>query len=162
APVGGASGTFTGSGTSVTVVTDVGGYASPPLFIANAMGGSYQVTASVSGVTDPAVFHLNNLPHEPPPPPPFQDVTAQFRVILGKSLYSRATRRSRRNVSLRFTGGAALHGPFWLVLVDVSRQARLQRQTGVTQTFSPQGSPYLALGPSAFNPRAFLTVTLVF
>jgi hypothetical protein len=169
APVGGAGGAFAGGATSVMVVTGVGGYASPPDFIANALPGSYQVTASVSGVTDPTVFHLTNLQAKTTQQhqqmtPQLQDVTAQFRVILGRSLFNRATRRTQRKVFFDFSGSAAIQGPFWLVLADLSRKVRLRHSTGITQVFAPLGSPYLALSIPAVlpGPGPALTVMLEF
>jgi hypothetical protein len=71
APVAGVSVTFTvpGSGasarfngvTSVTVVSDSNGVATAPTLTANGTTGSYNVTASVAGVTPAATFALTNL-----------------------------------------------------------------------------------------------------
>src|ERR1043165_2327738 len=47
APATGASGTFQGSGNSVTVLTNGSGVATAPVFTANGMGGSYSVIASL-------------------------------------------------------------------------------------------------------------------
>jgi hypothetical protein len=60
APTSGASGTFSGAGSSVTVDTDSSGIAVAPTFVANSTVGGYVVTATVSGVTQPAVFMLVN------------------------------------------------------------------------------------------------------
>lgn len=59
APTTGASGTFTGGVSSVTVVTDGSGVATAPAFTANATAGSYAVTATVNGLA-PVSFNLNN------------------------------------------------------------------------------------------------------
>ena len=61
-PSGGASGTFTGAGASVTVPTGGDGTATAPTLTANGTVGSYLATATVSSgpVTGVADFSLNN------------------------------------------------------------------------------------------------------
>lgn len=59
APASGASGTF-GSSTAASIVTDGNGLAIAPTFRANAVGGSYSVTASVAGVGTGAPFAMSN------------------------------------------------------------------------------------------------------
>ncbi|HST23330.1 MAG TPA: S8 family serine peptidase, partial [Blastocatellia bacterium] len=59
APPSGASGTFTGGVSSVTVVTNGSGVATAPTFTANATTGSYIVTATVNGLA-PVNFNLSN------------------------------------------------------------------------------------------------------
>lgn len=63
APSLGPSGTFTGGGTSSIQVTGVQGSAGSPLFTANGIIGTYNVTVSVSGLTS-ASFPVTN---QPPP-----------------------------------------------------------------------------------------------
>jgi len=58
APSSGASATFSGV-TSTTAVTNSSGVAVSPIPVANAISGSYTVTASASGLT-PASFNLTN------------------------------------------------------------------------------------------------------
>ncbi|HEX5267771.1 MAG TPA: hypothetical protein VFW24_13455 [Acidimicrobiales bacterium] len=60
APGHGASGTFAGGGTTVTVPTDSSGVAVAPTFTANGTPGGYIVTASVTGVSSAAAFSLVN------------------------------------------------------------------------------------------------------
>jgi len=60
APPSGASGTFVGGVN--TVLTDGSGVALAPVFTANSVAGSYEVTARVSGVSTPALFSLTNAP----------------------------------------------------------------------------------------------------
>jgi beta-lactamase superfamily II metal-dependent hydrolase/DNA/RNA endonuclease YhcR with UshA esterase domain len=60
APASGASGTFPGGFTSVSVTTDGSGVATAPLFTANATAGSYSVAATTNALT--ANFSLTNLP----------------------------------------------------------------------------------------------------
>ncbi len=67
APTSGASGTFAGGGTSVSVTTNGDGVAVAPTFSANQQPGGYVVEATAPGVA-PAVFALVN--EEPPPAPP--------------------------------------------------------------------------------------------
>jgi uncharacterized protein (TIGR03437 family) len=58
APATGAGGTFS---SSATVATDSSGVAVAPFFTANAVTGSYTITASASGAGAPAAFNLTNL-----------------------------------------------------------------------------------------------------
>jgi hypothetical protein len=60
APSTGASGTFAGGVTSVTVVTNASGIATAPVFTANSTNGSYNDSAIVNGIT-PALFSLSNV-----------------------------------------------------------------------------------------------------
>src|SRR6266404_4520728 len=61
APTSGASGTFAGGVN--TAVTNAQGIATAAVFTANGtVGGPYNVTASVTGVSTPANFSLSNLP----------------------------------------------------------------------------------------------------
>jgi hypothetical protein len=62
APASGASGTFSDSSTyTTTAATDEGGVATAATFTANALAGSYLVTATVTGIVTPANFLLTNL-----------------------------------------------------------------------------------------------------
>jgi hypothetical protein len=61
APASGQSGTFAGSGASVTVLTNASGVAAAPVFTANGLTGSYTVKATVSGVIGEADFILTNI-----------------------------------------------------------------------------------------------------
>jgi uncharacterized protein (TIGR03437 family) len=63
-PVGGASGSFGGSN---VVLTDVNGHATAPLFTANAVAGTYMVTASVIGTSSTPTFTLTNMAIVGPP-----------------------------------------------------------------------------------------------
>jgi len=66
APATGASGKFAGgSATSPPEATNAQGIATAPAFSANVTQGSYNVTATVTGVALPANFALTN---QPPPP----------------------------------------------------------------------------------------------
>ncbi|HME05731.1 MAG TPA: S8 family serine peptidase [Bryobacteraceae bacterium] len=58
APGTGASGAFNGSS---MVTTNASGIAAAPAFTANSIGGSYNVSATVLGVTNPAMFTVTNL-----------------------------------------------------------------------------------------------------
>jgi hypothetical protein len=57
APGSGASGAFGGA---ATVITDANGVATAPAFTANTIAGTYNVTATVGGVSTPANFSLTN------------------------------------------------------------------------------------------------------
>jgi hypothetical protein len=72
---GGASGSFSGS-QSATVYADGNGIATAPPIVANAVTGSWQVTASVAGIGNPLSFGLANGPAQAP------NIQA---VIFGKS-----------------------------------------------------------------------------
>ncbi len=60
APTTGASGTFAGGGTNVTIPTPAQGVAIAPAFTANDTVGGYTVTATVSGVGTAGRFSLTN------------------------------------------------------------------------------------------------------
>ncbi|MDQ2783778.1 MAG: hypothetical protein M3Y58_02110 [Chloroflexota bacterium] len=68
APNSGPSGTFSNGQTTIQVRTDANGVASAP-FTSNLIGGTYQVMASVAGVS-PAIFVLTNAPRPVPVPRP--------------------------------------------------------------------------------------------
>lgn len=91
APDSGASGTFPDDATTVTATTDDQGMAAAPTFTANGTAGSYTVTASVSGVTDPASFSLTNT----------SDVAAPTTLTAGRASLSLA------GGTLRVTGLSA-------------------------------------------------------
>jgi len=59
APASGPSGTFTGNVTTANVTIGATGMASPT-FTANALAGSYSVSATANGVASPATFNLTN------------------------------------------------------------------------------------------------------
>ncbi len=59
-PVSGASGTFEGSGNSASVETNNSGLAIAPVFTSNSQSGSYNVTATVSGLPGSVEFALIN------------------------------------------------------------------------------------------------------
>jgi RHS repeat-associated protein len=60
APSSGPSGTFAGAGATCTVATGPTGIATAPAFTANGLFGSYQITATASGVSGSAAFDLSN------------------------------------------------------------------------------------------------------
>ncbi len=60
-PATGAGCTFSGGGTTATVVTNGSGIATSPAVSANATPGGYLVTASVAGLSSGAAFSLTNL-----------------------------------------------------------------------------------------------------
>jgi uncharacterized delta-60 repeat protein len=60
APGSGASGTFAGGQTTYVGVTDGAGVLTTPIFTANSLQGSYNVTATAADTVQPAVFTLNN------------------------------------------------------------------------------------------------------
>ena len=63
APNTGASGTFTGTNSNISkATTDVNGIATAPVFVANNLGGTYSVNATVANLPSPANFQLTNIP----------------------------------------------------------------------------------------------------
>ena len=62
APASGPGGTFSGGLRIVTVAAASGGVATSPSFAAGPFAGSYQVAATVAGVSTPALFNLTNTP----------------------------------------------------------------------------------------------------
>jgi hypothetical protein len=65
APASGASGKFANGTTSDTEITNSLGTATSSAFTANTTGGTYSVTAAVSGASTPASFSLTNIPVTP-------------------------------------------------------------------------------------------------
>jgi hypothetical protein len=72
APAGGASGTFVGGQSSVTVTTDANGLAVAPVFTANGIAGSNLVSAQAAGLATTIGFHLSNVYSIDPPSDPNQ------------------------------------------------------------------------------------------
>jgi hypothetical protein len=62
APTSGASGTFAGGATTVSVQTNSSGVAAAPAFTANSSSGTYTVIATVTGAAGQATFSLTNVP----------------------------------------------------------------------------------------------------
>ncbi len=60
APSTGVSGTFPGTMTTATALTNMSGVATAPAFTANSTAGNYAVTATVTGAGSPANFALTN------------------------------------------------------------------------------------------------------
>jgi len=60
-PASGASVTFANGTTSTTAATDMNGMATASTLTANAVTGSYVVTATIAGLTDSAAFNLTNV-----------------------------------------------------------------------------------------------------
>jgi CSLREA domain-containing protein len=61
APVGGPTGTFSGSVSTMTAATNSSGVATATTFLANGTAGSYIVTAGGNGISSTAQFNLTNL-----------------------------------------------------------------------------------------------------
>ncbi|MFA7061115.1 MAG: choice-of-anchor D domain-containing protein, partial [Pedobacter sp.] len=86
APTSGQSGTFTGGAATTTATTNAQGFASVS-FTANGAAGSYNVAATVAGVSTPAIFALTNTMVQPaiqatPSPLSFGDVTVNTSTSL--------------------------------------------------------------------------------
>ncbi|HEX2911284.1 MAG TPA: Ig-like domain repeat protein [Chloroflexia bacterium] len=65
APASGPSGSFAGGSTGYTGQTGADGQLTAPAFSANGQPGSYQVSATAAGVSNPASFNLTNLACNP-------------------------------------------------------------------------------------------------
>jgi hypothetical protein len=65
APSSGASGSFGASAATQTVATDSAGVATAQTFTANDVAGSFDVKASVAGLSEVATYSLDNLPGAP-------------------------------------------------------------------------------------------------
>jgi hypothetical protein len=62
APASGPSGTFANGSATEVDITDNTGIATSSIFTANTVGGTYAVTAAVSGAPSPVNFNLTNIP----------------------------------------------------------------------------------------------------
>lgn len=145
APGSGPSASFSGS-TTATVVTDNNGLAIAPVLTAGGQGGSYAVTASVSGIATPAVFSLTNTGGgggSPPQPP------TQLRVV-GAS--------GGPTLSLTATGGTAQSATVntaFAPLQATVRDSGSNPVAGVAVTFTAPGGGASAL----FGGTATTTVS---
>jgi CSLREA domain-containing protein len=106
APGSGASGTFAGGLTTVTVNTDVNGVATAPQFSANGVGGNYNVVASLGTGLPAANFVMTNT---------MQDQFIIFNVIPDKAFGDAdfnisATASSGLTVSLTAAGSCTVTG----------------------------------------------------
>jgi hypothetical protein len=66
-----------------------------------------------------------------------------------------------RHLTIRNLGGNAIGGPLFLVLDHLQPRARLVHAIGTSKTFSPLGSPFVAVG-AGLGPGASTSVNLVF
>src|SRR5262249_25080035 len=95
------------------------------------------------------------------PAGPIGDVTALVSGQRGKLLHHGG--RYRQTITLH-NAGAALTGPVYLVLDQLSRKVRLQKASGKTAQKAPLGDPYVSvdLGDNALGTGETRTVTLTF
>ena len=108
-PVSGPSATAGGSGTSVSVLTDVEGLATSPTLVANMSVGRYAVSASLAATVSPVSFALENLPAVAAPlilqRVDGTDQTARVNASYGKPLSVRvvnAQNQPQPGIAVRF------------------------------------------------------------
>jgi hypothetical protein len=95
-------------------------------------------------------------PQPPPPPLGSLDITAETAVTPGRA--RRSGGRYRRVLTLRYHGGAALEGSVSVVLLGLSRKARLANRAGLTAA----GAPYLSVPAAALAEGAAVPLLLDF
>ena len=81
APSSGASGTFAGGATTVTVVTDANGLATSPLFTANGRAGTYTVVVKFGSHTSAISYELTNLPRTQ-----LLNIATRMKVLTGDNI----------------------------------------------------------------------------
>jgi hypothetical protein len=92
------------------------------------------------------------------------DVTAQLAISLGSLTLNPTTKHYTQTVTLKNTGPTPITGPLSLVLDNLSSNAKLVNQTGVTTKQGPAGSPYLDvdLAGNVLDAGQSVTVVLEF
>jgi hypothetical protein len=100
-------------------------------------------------------------PQPQPMPGPVPDVTPQVSVVRGKLRHRGG--RYRQTITLH-NNGAALAGPLYLVVDQLTRKVRLQKPTGLTHRDAPLGDPYVLVSPAGqvFGSGQTRTVVLTF
>jgi hypothetical protein len=88
APAAGPGGTFA---SGAAVLTDALGMATAPALTANGSAGSYTVTATVGGVSTPALFGLTNLPGSGVPTGPLPSSAALSVARAGRAVWLTAS-----------------------------------------------------------------------
>jgi Calcineurin-like phosphoesterase len=78
APTSGAGAAFAGGSVTVSATTGSDGVATTPQLVANATAGTYQVSATTTGVANPVTFSLTNTPAPPPSTPTAVDVADAY------------------------------------------------------------------------------------
>jgi protocatechuate 3,4-dioxygenase beta subunit len=132
APTSGASGTFAGGSKVYTGTTDSKGRITTATFTANAMTGSYSVSASVSGVGTPTNFALTN------------QFTGNNRVYGQPDFTSNTSNNSGVTpISLSYPGGLVVDANGGLYISDRNNNRVLHYQTGSTFADRVYGQPDL-------------------
>jgi VCBS repeat-containing protein len=95
---------------------------------------------------------------------PLTDVTAQLAISLGGLTFDPTTKHDEQTVTLKNTSASPIVGPLALVLDNLSSNAKLVNQTGITTKRGPAGSPYLdvALVSNVLDAGQSVTVVLEF
>jgi len=103
-PGSGASGTFTGGVNTAT--TNGSGVATAPVFTANSVaGGPYTVTATVSGVANPANFSLTNTASVAAPIALVQHISKDAGTITTSTLTFASANTARNFIAVAIRGG---------------------------------------------------------
>jgi hypothetical protein len=97
----------------------------------------------------------------PPPPQGPVDVTPQVSVVLGRM--RRHGGRYWQTLTLR-NNGAALQGPLYLVVDQLTRKVRLRQPAGLTHTDAPLGDPFVRVSTAGqvFGSGQTRTLVLTF
>jgi hypothetical protein len=93
------------------------------------------------------------------------DISAQVSVTRGGFRYDHKTGHFVQQVTVKNTGSSALVDPISLVLSNLSSNAVLFNQSGVTEHYAPLGSPFVDTSVgfgSYFNPGDSLNLVLEF
>lgn len=85
------------------------------------------------------------------------DVTSSFSLLRSGLAWNRITGKYSASITLTNTGGAALAGPFQLVLDQLPAGVALDNASGTRD-----GAPYITLAADAIAPGASVTVPLVY
>ena len=85
------------------------------------------------------------------------DVTSSFSLLRSGLTWNRITGKYGASITLTNQGGAALTGPFQLVLGQLPAGVTLDNASGTRD-----GAPYITLAAEAIAPGASVTVPLVY
>jgi hypothetical protein len=144
------------------VTTDANGNASFTAKFNTALKAGDTVTATADSGSGTSEFSAPvTVTVSAPAPVPVHDVTPLLSVQRGKLRHHGG--RYRQTITLH-NAGAALTGPVYLVLDQLSRKVRLQKASGRTAQKAPLGDPYVSvdLGDNVLGTGETRTVTLAF
>ena len=90
------------------------------------------------------------------------NVTGSITVSRSGYEFNPGTRLFYQTVKLTNNSGTAITGPIDLVLDNLSSNATLSNEFGVTSCAAPLGSPYVANSTASLAPGATVSVSLEF